>query len=138
MLLFSYSLGFTHDLLPHCHHDAGTDKHVVEHSGHHHHHEGHEGHDKHADEGLVDLLICLLSNTEHASNHPDDFFVVPSNIDQRTNDRLTGIQLAVLLQHFFYVPIGTPLPSEFNTASLALCAGPYLSASPERGPPVVS
>ena len=74
VLLLSYSLGFTHNLLPHCsnpdqfshnHHEL-HEHHSEEHS-HDIEHE-HIAHDNHEDEGLYDFLLCLLSEVDHHSH----------------------------------------------------------------------
>lgn len=139
-LLLAYSFGFAHDLLPHCHHDgANASTHVVEHDGHHHHdHEGHEHHDKHADESLMDLLICLLSATEHSDDHGNDCFVVPTPTSAKANDRLADVQLAVVLYNLLVVPEEIVILSGCNATATALSSGPFLSSAPQRGPPVVS
>ena len=73
LLLFAYSLGMAHSLIPHCHHGLQTTtedhQHLIGHLHHEHKSNEHETHDHvshggHLDEGLFDLLVCILSEGE--------------------------------------------------------------------------
>ena len=71
VLLLSYSLGFAHNLLPHC---SNPDQLSHNHHELHEHYNGegsseldhaHITHNNHKDEGLYDFLLCLLSEVDH-------------------------------------------------------------------------
>ncbi len=72
LLLMIYSIGYAHELLPHCHIDHPVD-HIAHEAGHHHHeHLPHDAlahdhivHDQHLDHGLFDFVICLLNEWKH-------------------------------------------------------------------------
>ncbi len=77
-LLFTYSLGIAHNIIPH-QHDDGSHQHVSE----NHHNHGHEHHSSniahtdhhhishgdHFDENMYELLLCFLHQSE---NHEND------------------------------------------------------------------
>jgi len=78
VLILSYSLSFAQSLVPHC-----SDLNSLEHShdlerAHQHQHKAqhddsnenhsHITHNNHFDEGVYDLLICLMSDSEHGAS----------------------------------------------------------------------
>ena len=90
-LMFAYAIGFTHNVIPHCHHQAADNQH--EHTEHHqhlsagddHNNEGHVAHNEHLDEGVMDFIICLLSETEHPSPSGDESFYFSAEETPRTS-----------------------------------------------------
>jgi len=75
LLIFSYSFGFAHNLVPHCTeiHTEQEQGGIEHHDKHHEHQEGelisenhsHIAHADHYDDGLIDLLVCALENAHH-------------------------------------------------------------------------
>lgn len=75
LLIFSYSFGFAHNLVPHCTeiHTEQEQGIIEHHDNHHEHQEGelisenhlHIAHADHYDDGLIDLLVCALENVNH-------------------------------------------------------------------------
>lgn len=75
LLIFSYSFGFAHNLVPHCTEThAEREQGVIEHHDKHHEHQegelisenhSHIAHADHYDDGLFDLLVCALENAHH-------------------------------------------------------------------------
>ena len=77
LLIFAYSFGFVHNLIPHCEIHTEHSADIIEHHDKHHfHHEGeevdnehsHVVHNDHFDDNFLDYLLCALEN----ANHHDD------------------------------------------------------------------
>lgn len=145
-LLLTYLVGIGHEFLPHSHADeAGTKETHNEHGhlhGHHYHAEGdvvdhtHLAHQDHFDDGLFDLLICILSETDHSDE--DVHYVLPIEVNQARNKDLNKAKLVAVLVSFIpFIELSTQTEScsGFIKDGLVLA---YQTASPLRGPPVIS
>lgn len=152
MLLLAYTIGFAHNVIPHCHHALGEMEQAHDHSEAHHVHEhqdhqheeheevdhAHISHKDHLDSGLLDLILCVLSETDHpATNHGHEFYQNTANsavkLDSATNLKLSALALLV-----FTDPSCDLEPVSFGTDPPRIYSPPYLSNSPHRGPPVFS
>ena len=78
ILILSYSIGFAHNLIPHCtdFHSDGEHSESAHHNHSHHTHDDgnfveenhdHVEHDDHFDDGYLDYLICLIDNLDHSN-----------------------------------------------------------------------
>ena len=77
-LIFSYTVGFAHSVIPHCDNllNGNHIHNTAEGHNHQHHdhsdfsHKDHEHitHGNHFDKGIYDLLICLFSDLEHGES----------------------------------------------------------------------
>lgn len=146
-LLFAYSLGFSHNLVPHCHHAEGVTEHG-NHSGihsheheHHHHNElsaeelamhEHVAHEDHFDDSLIEFIICVLSDTEHPAFENCQINVEANTISLEGFD---NIKLVATFAAVFTVPaenIATVIVApEVDIAFLS----PPLDFVADRGPP---
>ena len=76
ILIFSYTVGFAHSIIPHCDNlFNGSHIHNISEEHNHNHltnesHEDHEHitHGNHFDEGIYDLIICLFSDLDHGAS----------------------------------------------------------------------
>lgn len=113
-LLFTYTLGFTHDLIPHSHlgDDAlhsTTEQHYDHHNKNHHDHQhGHHGemnlehivHADHMDDGLIEYLMCVLGESHHGTTQNDRCFYTIANVKdilkiRRAKDSFTTLMFAL-------------------------------------------
>ncbi len=77
-LLFSYLLGFSHQLIPHCHHGEGGQNLALEYS--HKHSSNNHDHitsGDHKDHGFWDFLIRQIEDVEHPSSGVDHWVYYP-------------------------------------------------------------
>ena len=147
LLLFAYSLGMAHSLIPHCHHGLQTTtedhQHLIGHLHHEHKSNEHETHDYvshggHLDEGLFDLLVCILSEVEQPQ------------AEYHCSPTLPAVQSSVWAQADLSVPFVIVLFDVLFNAELEPASVisnhevviDYQSADatafPHRGPPVLS
>ena len=140
MLLLVYTFSFAHELIPHCHHTFGnvgkSHVHVMKHEHHGEDDHSHISHNGHHDEGLIDLLVCVLIETEHPGSEGDQLFFLPKTENNKLNDRLK-VQFASILTILFdfYEDNSevTPQPDVNDFYS-----SPFLAHTPHRGPPSIS
>jgi hypothetical protein len=145
-LLFTYSLGFAHNLIPHC--EASNIEHQ-ENSHHHHEHHQHDSDDKdidhedivhngHLDAGFYDYFLCFLSDTEHPIHDCNLNHYLPANTYDKVDTELSKAKfIAVLITVFSTTEQDEALPktrSEFASIYLS----PPIGDSPHRGPPSFS
>ena len=147
LLLLTYSLGFAHNLIPHCHNSESTE-HIVEHDGHHHSHQHntiehsnsdheHIAHKGHLDEGIYDYLVCLIHETETPESECEIEHCFTVNVNDN-NLKLNKLQSTIVLFAIFQ-----PIPKDETTQSYAgydeiRYLSPPIEDSPHRGPPVIS
>ncbi len=145
ILLMIYSVGIVHGAIPHSHFDGKDDVLVLEHGvPHHHHHDTnyigshtHVVHGGHLDNGLMDLLICLLSESEYEDIA--DLFIGGASVNEVSLD-LAKLQLAAVLVPFLTFDVGeveTIAAQGWPEADILYCYTQSDSSS-RRGPPTVS
>lgn len=149
-LLLTYFVGIGHEFLPHSHADeVGSHQAKVEHGvdhGHHHSHHHHDDgdhedhshvvHQDHFDDGLLDLLICILSETDHTD--ADEHYVLPSEANQTRSKGFEKAKfVAVLVSFVSFIEASEKgeLKPDFCKVELASV---QISTSPLRGPPSIS
>lgn len=148
-LLLTYSIGFAHDLIPHCHVDEAMEYMIEEHGEKHHHLEHHNHakiedlddddvlHENHLDDSLFDYVVCLLSELQHNEDLAHQHYISATiNNDSEKGFAKTKL-LAVLLITCFeltsdesFVPI-----DRYNESYSQL---PFVVSPPHRGPPFLS
>lgn len=141
ILLLTYSLGFAHNIIPH-QHDSETGFHNHDHTEEHHNHDHssdsdpeHISHGNHFDEGLYDLIVCFLHETDfHKENCNTEFFIAA-----KTNRFLTkkNQQQKLVATHFVSTIKIKPATSLFNVANNPISFYRFQLEDnlPLRGPP---
>ncbi|MBI1286267.1 MAG: hypothetical protein GC178_01700 [Flavobacteriales bacterium] len=148
-LLLVYSVGIVHGAIPHMHYanelNIPVYEHGMEHGNHHQHHfhdadysgdHTHVQHEGHFDNGIMDMLICILSESDHTD--VAELFLC-SRANELSLDE-AKLQLAAVLVSF--VPTNLEETSSKTIAYTPWVDGPYncshISAASRRGPPSVS
>ena len=148
VLIFSYSLGFAQSLIPH-QHDIGdiAHNHSAKKTHHHQHKKAHDDsheshthitHNNHFDEGIYDLLICLMSDFQHGAN---------DCCTQHTNSNVSNVtivlthnEVAKVISTFIAV-FAIPEDKEalhFSELKENVYTSPEINAQSLRGPPTLS
>lgn len=77
LLIFAYSIGFAHELIPHYHVEDGFS---LRKNAEMHHHVAQEdrdlddiSHNDHLDDGFLDYLVCIVSHADHSADHSVKF-----------------------------------------------------------------
>ena len=150
-LLFVYSISFAHSLTFHEHGFYAEHQHEfidVSTSEHHHDHHSHSdhlttetahfNHNDHCDEGILDLITCVLSDLTH-HNHSD------CHLDHQPNDdtkRLKSSNQSKIVSNsgtLFSPSIGYSFQLiQVNGQISPDFLSPLLDDSPLRGPPLFS
>ena len=147
-LLFVYSFGFAHSIMPHQHSFyAEHQPELVSESKDHHNHEHHVcevpnesciDHNDHCDDGLLDLIACFLSDFD--SQHQDcDIEINVNSNDKRLDNRSSNFTSKFGHSNFI-IFIGPSIFSidekiNFNVQFLIDYSSPPIQDSPHRGPP---
>ncbi len=147
LLLLIYTIGFAHDPVSHCHHGvtasvcptATAEPHHCNHHLHHHQHNDTDpvkkehDHTLHADH-FLNLMLCILSELEHAANHCLFLPVAPAPVHKTAIKRCYNPAVAALLAApFSTAPThGAPFVS---SPELFFSDPPLLEQAPYRGPP---
>lgn len=149
LLLFTYSIGFAHDLIPHCHADEAIELITTEHGENHHHLEHHNHakienlddddvlHENHLDDSLFDYVVCLLSKLQHNQGLAHLHFIHATTDNDSEKECARTSLLAVLL--VTYVEFTSEEPFILFDRYIANNSqSPFIVASPHRGPPFLS
>ena len=143
VLLLSYSLGFAHNVLPHCSNpDQFSHSHCQTHV--HHNEEGlhdigheHSAHDNHEDEGFYDFLLCFFSEVDHHYHYELNTDFTFSKISEINLDFLKVKIHAVLTEvqkpRVFESFVSTREVEDSSTYSI-----PIVGHERHRGPPQMS
>jgi hypothetical protein len=146
-LLFAYSLGFAHELLPHCHHSDGVAVLGTENSEHSHQHNHqhdhadvdsdheHVAHADHFDDGLMDFILCLLAESNHSSSHADHCFDMPAERTAVSFSAWDKIKLVATFAAVFAEKIEETTVENFVPEVNVAFLSPPLAYSVNRGPP---
>jgi len=147
-LLLTYSIGFAHNLVPHCsgeiEHASLTENDSHHQHGHHEHLDedvaahDHIAHENHYDEDYLDLVICMLDDVEHGDEDCEQehcFILGSNNLSLKNLSNVQLIYLVVgLVQNSFTIEQPEYVSSEYCYNYLS----PPLEKSPHRGPPHTS
>lgn len=146
LLLFVYSFGFAHYLIPHCDNESDvTHIHTeLEPVGHSHHdsdvHEDeadqhkHIQHESHFDEGLYDFLFCFLSGVEHQESTCvlDNYLTKTDSKESRNfNNKFQLLAVLSVLNN----PDILSISNQIYTENLDIYVSPIIHLSPNKGPP---
>lgn len=146
-LFFAYSIGFSHGLIPHCHHSDSSTPSETEHIAEHHFHDGHHhnnhssehfhiAHQKHYDEGLFDFIVCLLSESGHPYSHTA-YLPLAQNYRYESPVSWPGPLKFTALGTTGYFPLGNNTALNANHPIIKhLLSLQLISTAPHRGPPV--
>lgn len=149
-LLFVYSISFTHSItfhehgfsVAHQHEGVGIDNSTHTHAHHSHSEEfssssAHINHNNHCDEGVFDLITCVLSDLTNHQHNDCEF----EHQNYNDSKRLTNKSHVKLLASFIV------FSNNSNTYSLELnplksqliidFQSPLINDNPLRGPPVI-
>lgn len=145
-LLFVYALGFSHSLVPHCHDGEGSEhasEHVHQHEHHHHNDLGsveheHVSHKDHFDDGILDMIICALSETDHSFPDNSECFFLPEAPSYKSSDTTSKLQTLSLLFALCFKRSNHQQDVEFSPVCSIAYTPPALYVSSQRGPPIVS
>jgi len=145
VLLLTYSLGFTHNIVPH-NHDETVKSHKHEHDDHQHHHhnsnhlhEDHEhiSHGAHYDEGWYDLLVCFIHEAHQTEDCKDHNYLVSKTnniiINKLKAKKLVTILYSIVMDTEIFESISN---CQFDSEIYYL--PPLIEDNPLRGPPSIS
>ena len=143
LLIFSYSIGFAHNAIPHCDEAHESDLHHTHEHNHQHHssdevssEHSHIAHNDHYDHGIIDLLICALESSNHDDGDCKTECYIPIldyNSIKTVNSSEFSSDLAIN-NNFFELSIET---ANYTTASILNSSKEYLLLYPDRGPPSI-
>lgn len=142
-LLFVYALAFAHNMMPH-EHGFFSEHQPEAHKHEHHSHDTsgedipHLHHNDHCDEGIVDLILCVLNDIHpHHNDCTEEYFKPETKERLKINpnqgyDKLSdfGVLLSKNIDHF---KIGKTKLNYFDFKNTY--DGIYQNSSPLRGPP---
>ena len=148
----TYVIGYTHTLLPH-HQETNADEQniaIIEDEHHHHDHHQHTpevdasedhqhiSHENHYDEGLLDLVVCLISEVEHPENdcNLEYYNLVKTKVviqNKLLKARFVAVFIAVL-----NLSGQSESSSEYGAGNNLVYQPPLLLNTPNRGPPTIS
>lgn len=148
--LLTYSVGFAHNIVPHC---AGESDHYLtstSEDGHHHHsHHNHENddidkehrhivHEDHYDSNFFDYVVCLLNDTEHhgIDCQQELCFIPNSEVFSVKNLIVSKFLLLVKLYKPIVIEDEQSYSIDVNLCSIYL--SPPIESCAHRGPPTFS
>ncbi len=147
-LLFTYSVGFSHSMIPHCTATETSCHKDVHHHEHHEHHEhndaevhddsDHVMHNDHFDESFYDLMLCVLSELEHHAGDCGTEACLLANRTETSGKAVAKTKLAAVLVALLQVSFQEPSISTFNAEVASIYLAPNIHGSPHRGPPSIS
>lgn len=155
-LLLTYVIGYAHSLLPHHADTEAVEQSSMNIDGKHHHHNHMQAspsensknnrlieHEHHYDDGLFDLIVCLINEVEHQENDCNfDFYDLanPIAIENKANSkhnpvkaRFVAVFVAVL-----NLSIQNNKPATINPEFTIVYNAPPITQSPNRGPPTLA
>jgi hypothetical protein len=149
LLLLTYSLGFAHNFIPHQHNsETETHSHAHDDKHEHHHHNKttkleldheHISHGNHFDEGLYDLLVCFLHDTDFHTDDCNNHYFIPTKTNNTASDR--SLQLFAIVNTLFATTFESEESPSIDFIELDATSkyrSPSIENSPLRGPPVLS
>jgi hypothetical protein len=150
LLLFTYTLGFAHNFVPHCQDVNYFDISLHQEKGNHHHHEhfdtqndeseeGYYAHEDHYDLGIYDLVQCLLNEIEHPAEDCKTESYLPSEVNTLIFiNNYESIATLSGLFNFCITPSLSLVSPNYTWGIARLYLVPLIENSPNRGPPIIS
>ncbi|MBL1280527.1 MAG: hypothetical protein COA33_009655 [Fluviicola sp.] len=146
LLIFSYSFGFAHSLIPHCdnllngnHIHNTAEKHKHQHNSsleENHENHSHVSHGNHFDEGVYDLLMCLFSDLDHGDSECSMQHTATSEPSITYDSQEFAKVFSTFIALFAIVENKEEIT--ISKVSDAIYASPEINALSLRGPPVIS
>ena len=151
LLIFTYTTGIAHNLIPHCHHADAEQTCSDEHEVHDHHQHSEKSHNHshssnpsldhsqstdHSCEDLFCLIECILSDTDHKDHFAEHLAFRPSETISskpvKSINPMSGLNDKDICKPILSYP--------FSRASLSTDKSPTATIlfGPNRGPPSVS
>ncbi|MEH0154433.1 hypothetical protein V6R21_09835 [Limibacter armeniacum] len=151
ILLLIYAFSFLDFLIPHCQELVMGELGGYQHHKEHHVHEKKEPkvanqlqaqaqieHEGHFDTDLYDLMICVLSEMEHAADDCNIVHYVFSKLDGKLKLDVKE-KLATILLFVFYLTTSSSASAAYTCEDVSLLyLSPPLDSISLRGPPVIS
>ena len=149
ILLFSYSFGFAHNIIPHCdtdHAESNCFKYAHEltenHDGHHQHTKGEEqllehshiAHSNHFDDNLIEYVKCLFESPSHGHD-----FCSMDNQEHTVGEKESkqiDIKFIAVVCTLFNIQLTQNLSSEIQSEIPQFLRQNDLENEPLRGPPM--
>lgn len=143
-LLFVYSIGFTHSVIPHTH----LNEFIFD--GNNFHSENHKhasienidfddvNHKDHLDDNLLDYVLCLFSEMKHDKTYQVDEYLITFDKESSSVNDLVLIKLNTLLFTFSTVPQPLQKGVFSQKKSITNYLIPLLDSFSFRGPPSFS
>lgn len=148
ILLLSFSLGISHNLILHCHE---LDNEEQQYSSHHHHEhhkhtfdqendlaDQHIFHNDHFDLNTYDLITCFLSEIEHPTNDCNLEHYIPLKSENNLNKQFSKIKIVSVQITVWSLTDQIESLSTYNKEVVSQYLSPPLGNSPNRGPPSIS
>ena len=142
LLIFTYTVGFAHNLIPHCNDDHTNGVHVETHHHAHHTHasddrsaedHSHVEHGDHFDEGFLDYLVCLFEGIQHHDNACDvECYPQANQVKYSTENLVSTDAVIATLGNQFHIE-NTSVKINSDVQQIQSQKG--LDTSPGRAPP---
>jgi hypothetical protein len=151
ILLMCYSLGITHNLVPHCL-SGEADDHIEEQGVTHHHHAhhfhdhevpvqrsaSHIQHKDHCDTDIYDFFICLLTELEHPATSCETLQCLLQNPIKRSVKEPISVNCSGADSSYELLTRPVMRTGLMHEADVAFNTRHHTSDNPLRGPPVIS
>ena len=155
MLLFSYTVVYAHNAIPHEHGD-GVHLHQHEPAGPHcveaitedehdhlhdtgqeHTHHKDLMHKDHVDHGFVDYMICAFSEAEHPDTDTEHHPCIQPQLERVAQQLRPQVVATLVAIAAITVPDDETVSPRYGPEVAVIYAAPPLYASPHRGPPTL-
>jgi hypothetical protein len=143
LLICSYSLGFAHNVIPHCDEAHGNG---ANHSHEHHIHIGpdetneehtHIAHNDHFDDGILELLICALEVVNHHDGACDlEFYtqIKEFNGSEKADNKSVETSVFSIGDNNVFL---NRLSNKYSDLVILCNTKEYDEPCPNRGPPFI-
>ena len=149
-LLFAYTVGVSHNIIPHCHHNEGLVEPVSRNSSNHNHQHNHHqhttdnvtdhehvAHNGHFDEGLIDFIFCLFTESDHPDFSNIHYFI-PAPSGKYSKNLVLKIKFPASIPGTITNKSEFETHFTFNSESTIFPLSPPLLNTSYRGPPSYS
>jgi hypothetical protein len=136
LLIFAYSIGFAHELIPHYHAEDGF---LIGEKAELHHHVSPKDRDfddifhaDHLDDSFLDFLVCIISHSEHSSHSNSE--IIHQGIDTSI-DKFIASDAIVLIENDENILVPYQKSTKVNSKPYATDWIGHSSVHSRRGPP---
>jgi len=139
-LLLTYSIGFAHNLVPHCSTFSPHESHPPSHQHHNdlgEHDEDHVHvlHNSHIDEGVFDFVLCLATEAGDEENECIEEHCFTVNTNTVSLKKTAHLATAIVLFSITNEPVIATINNSLINEESLFYASPPISNTPLRGPP---